>query len=158
MEAARERAKKRMAEAMSEPEAINNAKSQNLGSTSSNPPAPVQSSAIPAAAPGKAPAQPVPPAPLSSAPQAIAAPQFLCDDDMVKHVLVSNLVQLKALAAELQIVGSDSMTAHLIKAAIIRVCGSADAFTIDSDTKEFTITSITPQHFGQPTAASGQSA
>ena len=35
-------------------------------------------------------------------PPAIAAPQFLCDDDMVKHVLASNLVQLKALAADLQ--------------------------------------------------------
>ena len=77
MEAARERAKKRMAEAMSEPEATNNAKSQNLGSTSSNPPAPVQSSATPAAAPGKAPAQPVPPAPLSSAPQAIVNDLYL---------------------------------------------------------------------------------
>ena len=159
MEAARERAKKRMADAMLEPEPPNNAKSQNLGSTSSNPPAPKPSNAAPAVAVASgASASAGPPATSSHTPPAVAAPIFLCDDDMVKHILASNLDKLKALAADLQITNGDSMPAHLLKGAIVRICGSADSFEFDSDTKDFAIQNFVQQHFAQPTAASGQSA
>ena len=124
MEAARERAKKRMAEAMLEPEQPNNAKSQNLGSTSNNPPAPKPSNATTVAVASGASASAGPPATSSHTPPAVNAPVFLCDDDMVKHVLASNLDKLKALAADLQITNGDSMPAHLLKGAIVRICGS----------------------------------
>jgi len=119
--------KKRMAIAMSDPAATNNAKSQKLGSTSSNEPAPNHSGATTVAVASGASAQPGPPATSSHTPPAVTAPHFLCDDDMVKHVLASNLVQLKTLAADLQVVGGDSMPAHLLKAAIVRVCFLPDA-------------------------------
>mmetsp|Transcript_30265 Transcript_30265/g.78481 ORF Transcript_30265/g.78481 Transcript_30265/m.78481 type:complete len:163 (-) Transcript_30265:381-869(-) len=162
MDEARERAKKRMETASKEQGAAPVAKMQKLEGAASAAPAAAGKAAVPAPASsdnGQASSSSVPaPEGSKTAGQQLMAPTFLCDEGMVKHVMTCTMPELKDLADKLSIENYDSMAAHVLKAAIVRVCGSADEFKYDADSKEFTISSFKKQDFQQPTAASGQSA